>query len=311
MFRFPTDRNGRSARAPACHAAAGFSGSPEPDDPGLSAVVDGGSGWEARIELGFERRHGRTVMARRHYGPLAVQKPFYPEGEVCHTYLLHPPGGIVGGDRLTIEATVRDGARALLTTPAAAKIYRSARDPSVQEYQLKIAAGGALEWLPQETILFAHCQALTTTRVEVERGAAFIGWEILCLGRPASDERFDAGSCRQRIEVWREGTPLLIERARLEGGSSLLSAHWGLMGRTVVGTLVALPANHALLETAREAVVPAPGDLFSATLLGEVLVCRYLGGQGEAARRCFTSAWSAIRPHLLVRPACYPRIWST
>jgi len=167
-------------------------------------VVDGGVGWEARIELGFERRHRRTVMARRHYGPLAVQKPFYPEGEICHTYLIHPPGG---------------------------------------------------------------------------------------------------------IEVWREGMPLLIERARLEGGSNLLSAHWGLMGRTVVGTLVALPANHALLEAAREAVVPAPGDLFSATLLGEVLVCRYLGGQGEAARRCFTSIWSATRPHLLGRPACYPRIW--
>ena len=311
MFRFPTDRNGRSARAPVCHAAAGFSGSPEPDDPGLSTAVDGGAGWEARIELGFERRLGRTVMAQRHYGPLAVQKPFYPEGEVCHTYLLHPPGGIVGGDRLTIEVTVGGGGRALLTTPAAAKIYRSARDPSVQKYHLKIATGGALEWLPQETILFAHCQALTATRVEVERGAAFIGWEILCLGRPASDERFDAGSCRQRIEVWREGTPLLIDRAHLKGGSSLLAARWGLMGRTVLGTLVAVPANHALLEAVREAVLPAPGDLFSATLLGEVLLCRCLADHGETARRCLMSAWSAIRPHLLGRPACYPRIWST
>ncbi|MGH8584542.1 MAG: urease accessory protein UreD [Gammaproteobacteria bacterium] len=274
-------------------------------------MVEGGAGWEARIELGFERRHGRTVMARRHYGPLAVQKPFYPEGEVCHTYLLHPPGGIVGGDRLTIEATVGGGSRALLTTPAAAKIYRSARDPSVQQYHLRIAAGGALEWLPQETILFAHCRTLTATRVEVERGAAFIGWEILCVGRPASDERFDAGSCRQRIEVWREGTPLLIERAHLEGGSSLLSACWGLMGRTVLGTLVAVPANPTLLEAVRAAVLPAPEDLFSATLLGEVLLCRCLAEHGETARRCFTSVWSAVRPHLLGRPACYPRIWST
>ncbi|MGH8611371.1 MAG: urease accessory protein UreD [Gammaproteobacteria bacterium] len=296
---------------PVCHAAAGFSASLEPDDHGLSAAVEGGTGWEARIELGFELRHGRTVMARRHYGPLAVQKPFYPEGEVCHTYLLHPPGGIVGGDRLTIEATVGNSGRALLTTPAAAKIYRSVRDASVQEYHLKIAPGGALEWLPQETILFAHCRAVTATRVEVERGAAFIGWEILCLGRPASDERFDAGSCRQRMEVWREGTPLMIERARLEGGSSLLSARWGLMGRAVLGTLVAVPANHALLEAVREAVLPTPGDLFSATLLGEVLLCRCLADHGETARRCFTSAWSAIRPHLLGRPACYPRIWST
>ena len=92
----------------------------------------GPAGWVARLALRFEQRAGRTVLAHRsHEGPLAVQKPFYPEGDVCHVYLLHPPGGVVGGDRLTIEIEVASDAHAVITTPAAGKFYRSAAVESV------------------------------------------------------------------------------------------------------------------------------------------------------------------------------------
>ena len=268
--------------------------------------------WEARLALRFEQRAGRTVLAHRnHEGPLAVQKPFYPEGDVCHVYLLHPPGGVVGGDRLAIEIEVASDAHAVITTPAAGKFYRSAGPASIQEQLLSVAPGAALEWLPQETILYAQCRAFFSTRITLASGARFIGWEVLCLGRPAAGERFDAGACRQRLELWCEDRPLLIERSTIAGGSELLRAPWGFGGRTVSGIFLATPADPTMLATVREAMAVEGEDLFSATLLDSVLLCRYLGDSSESARRCFTDAWCAVRPGLLGRAAQPPRIWRT
>jgi urease accessory protein len=276
----------------------------------MGEIQPGETGWQARLEIGFEARAGRTILSRRcHTGPLIVQKPFYPERETCHVYLLHPPGGVVGGDQLTIVIDVARDAQALITTPASTKFYRSKGALSVQGQSLRVAGGATLEWLPQETILFAGCQAALTTQISLAPDARFIGWEVLCLGRPAAEERFDEGVCQQRFEVWREDLPLWIERAKLEGGSSLLSAAWGLRGYTVLGTLVAIPANEAIVAAVREGITVRDGELFSATLIDQALVCRYLGSQGEAARRCLVSAWSAIRPKLLGRRPCPPRIW--
>jgi urease accessory protein len=271
------------------------------------------AGWQAQLKLGFEARAGRTVMIRRqHTGPLVVQKPFYPENQdLCHVYLLHPPGGVVGGDRLTLEVELASCAQVLMTTPASTKFYRSSGALSVQAHSLKVAEDATLEWLPQETILFAGCRVTTTTRAALAPGARFIGWEIFCLGRPAANEPFDKGACRQRFELWQEAVPLWVERAKLEGNSQLLSAPWGLRGHTVFGTLVATPANEALQAAVRERVTPDKHALFSTTVIDEVLVCRYVGDHAEAARWCFTHAWSMIRPGLLGRTACPPRIWRT
>src|SRR5262245_64528023 len=97
--------------------------------------------WRAELALEFERRAGRSVLARRrHDGPLVVQKPLYPEGgEVCHTIVVHPPGGIAGGDDLSISAAVAEGAAALLTTPGAAKWYRSAGPWAAQRVLFDVA----------------------------------------------------------------------------------------------------------------------------------------------------------------------------
>lgn len=274
-------------------------------------VPTGQGGWQARLQLEFAQRGDSTRLAgRRHQGPLVVQKPFYPEGGVCHVYVLHPPGGVVGGDRLELEVTAGDATHALLTTPASAKFYRSAGEPAQQIQQLRVGPDAILEWLPQDTILFSGSQVELASRIELSPGARFIGWEILDLGRPWSGEKYTRGGCRQSLEMYRDGRPVLIERLALQAGDPLLEAQWGLARNCISGTLLATPASDEMLEAVRD-LAPAQGESFSATRIRDVLVCRYLGQRAEGARQTFIAAWERLRPLLLQRPACPPRIWAT
>ena len=184
--------------------------------------LDNSSSWRASLALAFSASAGTTRLVRRgHIGPLVVQRPFFPEGgQVCHAYILHPPGGLVAGDSLNLDIEVEEGAHALVTAPAATKVYRSDGRLSRQVQAVRAAAGSVIEWLPPETILFNGARSHGETRIELSGDAAFIGWDILCLGRPACDERFRTGSCRQHFELWRDGRPLVLERARLEAAST-------------------------------------------------------------------------------------------
>src|SRR6185369_16165309 len=146
--------------------------------------------WKARLELGFTRESERTVLSRKlHDGPLVVQKPLYPEGSaVCHAIVVHPPGGMAGGDELELTSSVAQGAAALLTTPGATKWYRTAGPQASQ--RIAFDAQGTLEWLPQETIVFDGALAQSALEVDLATDASLVGWEIVCLGRAGSGERF-------------------------------------------------------------------------------------------------------------------------
>ena len=282
--------------------------------PRVVAAGEAAPGWEARLELGFRARGARTLLAhRRHIGPLQVQRPFYPDGErACHVYILHPPGGVVGGDSLAISAAVERGAHALLTTPAAGKLYRSDGASAQLAQELKVDDGGWLEWLPQETIAFDGARAVSRTRVVLSGSAGFIGWEILCLGRPAASETYTHGEFVQRFEIWRDGAPLWWERNALTGDAPALHAPWGLAGRSVVATLVAVGRAPSALPALRE-LLNAEQDEgeFSVSQLRDALVCRYLGNSAEQARTGFIAAWRLLRPALWGIDASPPRIWST
>ncbi|HMM44062.1 MAG TPA: urease accessory protein UreD [Candidatus Macondimonas sp.] len=271
-------------------------------------------GWLGELSLGFERRGAASVLAmRRHRGPLTVQRPFYPEGPaVCQVTLLHPPGGVVGGDRLHLTATLDPGAQALITTPAAAKIYRSAGPIAAQRQDFQIATGAALEWLPQETILYSGARVRSCTRVELAPGARFLGWEITCLGRPHCAERFEAGVGTIALELWEAGEPLFIERGRYAGGGDLLTAPWGMAGHPVAGTWLALDPPAALTNEIRAALAQtADPTHWGLSRLPRVLVLRYRGPSAAEARALFIHAWTLARPVVLGREARPPRIWAT
>jgi urease accessory protein len=274
-------------------------------------------GWRASLQLGFAAEGGATRLARRaHEGPLVVQRPFLPEGpDVCHVYLLHPPGGLVGGDELRVDLGVDAGAHALVTTPAATKIYRTAAAPVHQIQHLRVAAGGVLEWLPQEAIVYDGARATLETRVDLAADARFIGIDAVCFGLPARNAPFARGRCRQRFELRRDGRPLLLEHGCFDAGGAPATSRWGLGGACVLALAVAAPSpapEVAASVVARATTAPG-GDLAGVTVLGdgEVLVARYLGHDAERARAFLHDVWGLLRPGLLGRAAHPPRVWAT
>jgi len=207
---------------------------------------------------------------------------------------------------------VGEGAQALITTPGAAKFYRSLGPTAEQAQLLQVVAGGSLEWLPQENILFPGARARLRTELDLEPGAAFIGWEVHSLGRPAIGERFETGGADLSLRIRRSGVPLLLDRLRLADGQGLDGAS-GLRGYPVTGTLAACPAGSEDLEPVRShAGLGGVSDLcWGVTLLGDLMVVRCLAPGSEPVHRLFRSLWGILRPRLLGRPACPPRIWAT
>lgn len=266
-------------------------------------------GWRAELDLGFAPSNlGKTLLARRrHHGPLAVQRPFYPEGEVCHAYVLHPPGGVVAGDKLSIRIATDTGAHGLITTPAAGKFYRSAGALARQSVHLALEPGAALEWLPQETIFYEGARVASTTQVELQPGARFIGWEILSLGRPAAGEGFAQGEVGLDWRINLQGQPLYRERLLLDARA--FRANWGLQGRAACGSLYAYPATAADLDAVRGLIGEHAAR--GVTLVEGLLVCRGLDARAEVLRQFFQAVWAQLRPGVVGRSACPPRIWAT
>lgn len=242
--------------------------------------------WRARLALEFALQGDKTVLARRGSdGPLVVQKPLYPDGpQRCHVVVVHPPGGIAGGDEL--QLSVRGEGRALLTTPGAAKWYRSAGPWARQTLQFEV--DGSLEWLPRETIVFDGARAQLDTVIELGPHASYVGWEIVCLGR------FQRGRVKTHLRIMQGQRMLFVEKGEIEGGGRLMRSPAGLGGRSVFGTFIATSSEKLCAEGL--AITRLPG----------LLIARYLGDSSEEALHAFTRLWKRLRPS-----AVEPRIWST
>jgi len=300
------------------------------------------AGWGARIALDLALGAGRTVLVQKQQqGPLTVQRAFYPEGPPCHLYLLHPPGGVVGGDRLEIAVRVREGAHALLTAPGAAKFYRSAGAPAQLQQRFQVEEGAVLEWLPHESILFPGADVALQTEVALTGNARFIGWEILSLGRPVVDERFSAGRANIGLRLSRDGRGVLQEHLRLgavgrgagsprgadpaagsgRGEGSIvhsametemaLAGASGLRGWPITATLLAIGAGVEDRNAVRAALPAEVGFPIGVTLLDDLLVARALAHKVEPVLHAFRALWHVLRPRLLGLDASVPRIWAT
>lgn len=281
------------------------------------AAVPSGRHWKAQLSLGFARDKDVTRLVERvHQGPLRVQKPLYPEGDtICHAILIHPPGGVVGGDELAINAAVQAEAHALITTPGAAKWYKANGHASQQQVKLEVGAGAVLEWLPQETIFFNASQVRLEQTVSLAADASYLGWEILCFGRSASGETFNQGKIQQSTTVRRGGKLIWFEQGSISGEPAAMQHPLLLAGATVCATMLATgkSVSPAIIQSVRDnAVLAANGSGQSGvTQVKQMIVVRYIGNSSEVARQVMFSAWRTLRPALLGCEASLPRIWNT
>lgn len=285
--------------------------------PELKPSVTAIAAWQAHLRLGFTDDAGTTRLTERsHVGPLRVQKPLYPEGgQICHAIIVHPPGGVVGGDELNITAHVQTAAHALITTPGAAKWYKANGKISKQTVTIQVDAHASMEWLPQETIFFDAAHVKLSQAISLEKEARYIACDILCFGRSASGEIFHTGKITQHTTIRREGKLIWFEQGALAGGSATMRSPLGLNGNTVCATLIAvgkaLPAS--VIDALRQeaSVVMDGAGSFGVTQLKAVIVVRYLGNASEMARTLMLLAWRHLRPEVIGRDAVELRIWNT
>jgi len=276
------------------------------------------TGWHAFLTLELARTHHRTVARRCiHEGPLYIQLALYPEHDGCaHFYLLHPPGGLVQGDRIEIEVAACAGTQALVTTPSAAKLYRTPAGGTHQQATLRVASGAGLEWLPQEAILFDGATGHMGIRLELASDARVIAWDSWVLGRAAAGERFEHGLYDNHLSVVIDGRLHWHERTRIPGRdiSPLQDRAWGLAGHNVLGTLVAYggsaAVSDALVASVRDAM-PAIDGHIGVTRVDDLLVVRILCSDTRSLHQALHSAWRVLRPAIMNRPAVAPRIWAT
>jgi len=275
--------------------------------------------WHAGLDLHYRRDGERTVLAHRHDGPLRVLKSLYPESlAICHDVLVHPPGGIVGGDALAIDLRVGAAAHALVTTPGATRFYRSAGDAASQTLDARVETGARLEWLPMETICHSGAQVRNRLRFELAPGAEMMGWDLLALGLPASGAPFEAGRIDQTIEV----PGLWLERSRVDAVEDrrLLASPLGWGGDRLQATLwlaTGTPMERARIDALLDAARGIAADHAVAHRSGctspeaRLVVLRALAPRTEPAWTLLTAVWRAWRELAWGLAPCPPRVWRT
>lgn len=283
--------------------------------------------WSASLELDYRRCGDRTIALDRHEGPLRVLQRLYPEGDaVCHHVMVHPPGGVAGGDVLEVKARLDSGTHALLTTPGATRFYRTEGEPAVQRVTVHLAEASRLEWVPLETLVYDGCIAENRLQLNLRPGAQALGWDLLALGLPAAGAPFRRGRFVQHLQCGHRW----LERGCIDAADSgLMDGPLGFDGRRMMALMWFVAEPHALsaheppddddalldalLQAAREVLTPADGVTVGAATrpVPGVVTARVLAHRVEPAFRRLRAIRDAWRQIAWGLPPHTPRVWST
>ena len=274
-------------------------------------------GWHAQLTLDYEQQSGRTIARHTHTGPLRILQSLYPEGDaVCHNVLVHPPGGLVGGDTLDIQVQVAQGTHGLITTPGATRFYRSEGEIALQNTRVSMEPGSRLEWLPLEAICYSGCMAENRVTMDLQPGAELLGWDLTALGLPNASQPFVLGRFQQHIElpgIWLERGLLEATDARLLDGPVGMAGHRCLASLFfVTGNSMDKARKQAAMDCARD--VLAGHDLSSTAGVTspnpQVIVLRVLSPVVEPAMQLLRQVRSAWRSMLWDLQPVEPRVWA-
>ncbi len=273
--------------------------------------------WRADLQLDYTLESQRTVARYVHQGPLRVLKSLYPEGDaICHNVLVHPPGGLVGGDTLDIKLSVASGAHGLVSTPGATRFYKSGGHPALQQVVAQVADDARLEWLPLEAIAYNDCEATNRAVFHLAPSAELITWDVTALGLPSSDQAFTQGHFQQHLEI----PGVWLERGNIQGHDTRwLNSPLGLAGQKCFASLVfasgspiATERVAGALEAARLVMEAHPLKLQAGITCAhpQVIVLRVMSPLVEPTMDMLKRVWAVWRHALWQLPSVPPRIWS-
>jgi urease accessory protein len=284
--------------------------------------------WHAQLSLDYRASSGKTLLDFVHNGPLRILQSLYPEGDaICQNVLVHPPGGVAGGDDLDITINIQSGAHALITTPGATRFYKTSGDAAIQRTTVKMADGARLEWLPLENIAYNGCLAENKLQLQLAPTAELIGWDITALGLPAADQPFERGAFTQHVELQSptgshspQAHSPWLERGRIAAvDKRLLQSPLGLAGQTCLATLFFI-AGHPISTTAKELFLSKAREISELHLLkatcgvtsphAQVIVLRVLAHHTEEALDLCKKVRGAWRELAWGLPGVPPRIWA-
>ncbi len=231
-------------------------------------------------------------------------------GDLPEVVFLNTSGGLASGDRLAYRLDLGPGVRAVATTQTAERAYRAEGAAALVEAGFRVGAGGWLDWLPQETILFDGARLDRRTRIELAEGAGCLMLETIILGRAAMGETLARIALRDRREISRDGRPVFTEPlsitdATLRRGAAALDGARAFASIVLVAADAAdrLGRLRALLPETGPETSPEPGVDWAASALPGRLVCRVMAADGFALRRQVARCLAVLRDGPL------PRVW--
>jgi urease accessory protein len=279
--------------------------------------------WHAHLSLDYRASSGKTLLDFSHDGPLRILQSLYPEDDaICHNVLVHPPGGVAGGDDLDITIKVQNGAHALITTPGATRFYKTLGDAAIQRTTVTLQDDARLEWLPLENIAYNGCLAENRLQLQLAPTAQVIGWDVTALGLPAANQAFERGAFTQHLELLHPagGHSPWLERGRIAADDTrLLQSALALAGHTCLATLFFI-AGRTISATAKEQFLSKSREISATHALKatsgitsphpQVILLRVLAHHTEDALDLCKKVRGVWRELAWDLPNVPPRIWA-
>lgn len=263
--------------------------------------------WKGFLFLRFKYKNKKTYLhTKKNFGPLFVQNTFYPEDKICHVYILHPPGGLVGGDNLYIKNYLEEKSKVLVTTPSASKFYKSNGKIVNVKYKIFLEKNTTLEWLPQNNIFFSNSLVNIENEFFIKSESKLIIWDTLCLNNLLNKKKNNKSILISSLKIWKKNVILLNEKIRIIKGNLSI-----LFNKKILSMLIAMPADINILKFIRKFNNINKNIIIGSTLIKDILIIRIIGNDNILIQKIMKNMWKKLRIKIIGIKPCIPRIWFT